>query len=126
MWVQIIFHSIMLHVVPPRATCVFMNPLGLTDSVYAGSTCSARGEGALREARRDVSERLRRLSENTGDVAVMGVSVSSGDRFRGVDRTHCMSSRVYFLFHALLTLSCLPASRFVVICPKPRLFSFLL
>jgi hypothetical protein len=47
---------------------------GLTGSLYTGSTCSARREGPLREARRDVSERLGRLSENIGDVAVMWVS----------------------------------------------------
>jgi hypothetical protein len=108
---------------------VFVNALGLTGSVYAGSTCPARGEGPFREARRDVSERSRRLSENIGDVAVMSVSVSSGDKFRVASRNH---SR--FVCHPAEHISCSTPHghsrvfqrRDLWICPIPRPLSFLL
>ncbi len=41
-------------------------------SVFTGDACSARGKGAPGEARRDISERSRRLSENPGDGPVIG------------------------------------------------------
>ena len=40
-------------------------------AVCAGSARSARGKGEVREARRDVSERIRGLSENLVDGAIM-------------------------------------------------------
>ena len=76
-----------------RERLVLVN-MGLTSSVYPGSTCSARGEGPLREARRDFSERLRRLSENIGDVAVMWVSFT--DEYCVAVRSHCVVCRVKF------------------------------
>ena len=74
-----------------RGQLVLMN-MGLTGFVYPGSACSARGEGPLREARRDFSKRLRRLSENIGDVAVMWVSFT--DEFRVAVYSHGVVCRV--------------------------------
>jgi len=95
-----------------RERLVFVNIWGLTNSVYAGSTCSARGEGPLREARRDVSERLRRLSENIGHVAMMWVS--SGGQVP-CDRSQPLPLSK-FLLHALWTL----VSSSAVICGYAR------
>lgn len=59
-----------------RHSARFFGGTGLTgwDSVCAGSTRSARRKGAGREVRRDVSERLRGLSEDLGDVAMTKMS----------------------------------------------------
>ena len=81
--------------------CMLFYEQVLTVFGRAGSTCSARGEGVFRKARRDVSERVRRLSEDLVDGAIMWVSSRYNFRVDAYShRDRCTSSRV-FSYHIL-------------------------